>query len=310
VTAGPVPAASEHAVAVVGSDEELRAVTAGYLAEGATAGDALSASLPGWLVDELAARFPDAVLTPVDQAFRRREPEVIAAIRGRAAELAPRRLRLAALVTAPDRRQWEERCRCEAVTNLVYDDLPVSVLCVYDRRSTPPDALEVASATHRHVRTAAGPVPNPGYRDPREFLAGRAVLEEPLQRTAPVLVVDEAVTLPALRHALGAALHGLAGDVDAEEDFHLAASEIAANAFRHGTRPVSARLWAAADRLVCTITDSGDSYGDPVAGYRPAHGADLSRGGMGLWLARKLCDHVDLIRTDRGFTVRLVSVLR
>jgi hypothetical protein len=31
---------------------------------------------------------------------------------------------------------------------------------------------------------------------------------------------------------------------------------------------------------------------------------------MGLWLARKLCDHVDLISDERGTTVRLATALR
>jgi anti-sigma regulatory factor (Ser/Thr protein kinase) len=47
-----------------------------------------------------------------------------------------------------------------------------------------------------------------------------------------------------------------------------------------------------------------------VVGYRPAHGDDLSQGGMGIWLARKLCDHVDLILHQWWFTVRLVTLLR
>ena len=57
--------------------------------------------------------------------------------------------------------------------------------------------------------------------------------------------------------------------------------------------------------LVCTITDAGSRFDDPLAGFVPAHGYDLSRGGMGLWLARKLWDHVDLESGPGGFTVRL-----
>ena len=42
----------------------------------------------------------------------------------------------------------------------------------------------------------------------------------------------------------------------------------------------------------------------------PAHGLDLSRGGMGLWLARKLWDHVDVLPTPEGLSVRLSTRLR
>src|SRR3712207_7482210 len=52
------------------------------------------------------------------------------------------------------------------------------------------------------------------------------------------------------------------------------------------------------DRIVCSIDDRGPGLADPFAGYGPAHGEDLSRGGMGLWLARQLCDHVDLSGDD------------
>ena len=49
----------------------------------------------------------------------------------------------------------------------------------------------------------------------------------------------------------------------------------------------------------------GPGFDDPFAGYGPAHGEDLSRGGMGLWLARQLCDHVDITHDDEGVRVRL-----
>jgi anti-sigma regulatory factor (Ser/Thr protein kinase) len=67
------------------------------------------------------------------------------------------------------------------------------------------------------------------------------------------------------------------------------------------------------DRVVCTIGDGGPGWDNPFAGYGPAHGEDLSRGGMGLWLARQLCDHVDISGDpagDGGVRVRLTSLLR
>jgi anti-sigma regulatory factor (Ser/Thr protein kinase) len=99
-------------------------------------------------------------------------------------------------------------------------------------------------------------------------------------------------------------------DVEQREDLHLGVSEIAANAFRHGSRPISARVWADGRNLVCAVTDSGTSWHDPFSGYVPAHGEDLGRGGMGLWLARKLWDHVDVLPGRDGLTVRLSARLR
>jgi len=299
----------QHDLVVVDTDDQLLTVASAVLAEGRAGGDLVHASLPGWLVDELGPANPGVRLEPVEDVTWQREPDLIMSIRKAAAESAPRRLRLLGMVTAPEARSWDERRRCEAITNLAYRGSAVSILCVYDRRTAPAPAIAAALATHPHLRTGDGRQVNPDYRDPRVFLDGLAAPDEPLQRTPPVLAVDVAPSLPQLRHQIRAALRGRAGNEDVEEDFHLAISEIAANAFRHGTPPVSARLWAAPDRLICTITDAGTGYRDATAGYQPAHGEDLSRGGMGLWLARKLCDHVDLVSGPEGLTVRLVTAL-
>jgi anti-sigma regulatory factor (Ser/Thr protein kinase) len=112
-----------------------------------------------------------------------------------------------------------------------------------------------------------------------------------------------------LRGRLRAALGDVVPDPDLQEDLLLALGEVAANAFRHGRPPVSARLWTDGHRLVCAISDSGRGYDDPLAGYQPAHGQDLAHGGMGLWLARKLWDSVELLDSGSGLTVRLATTL-
>ena len=85
--------------------------------------------------------------------------------------------------------------------------------------------------------------------------------------------------------------------------------EACSNAVRHGAPPVQLTLWGSAERVVCTISDRGPGMADPFAGYGPAHGNDLSRGGMGLWLARQLCDHVDITMAGDGVRVRLTTDL-
>ena len=76
------------------------------------------------------------------------------------------------------------------------------------------------------------------------------------------------------------------------------------------SRSCAARVWADGDRIICVIGDRGTSYTDPLSGFTPAHGLDLSKGGMGLWLARKLWDHVDLLPMETGLSVRLSARLR
>jgi anti-sigma regulatory factor (Ser/Thr protein kinase) len=150
---------------------------------------------------------------------------------------------------------------------------------------------------------------NPAFGDPTEFLRRLPVPREPVEDREPVLAVPAATVLADLRHRRGAALTAHVPDPELADDLHLAVSEVAANAFRHGVPPVSARMWVGPDQLICEIGDRGTAFADPLAGFQPAHGPDLGRGGMGLWLARKLFDHVDLVPGPGGLVVRLATRL-
>jgi anti-sigma regulatory factor (Ser/Thr protein kinase) len=154
---------------------------------------------------------------------------------------------------------------------------------------------------------------NPDHVDAAEYLHELPVPAEPLEATEPLVRADSVRDLRGLRRdlAVRAADARLPpGSEPALEDFLLAVDEMTTNALRHGRPPVDLRLWADADRLVCTVTDRGAGLQDPFIGYGPAHGDDLSLGGMGLWLARQLCDHVDITATADGVRVRLTTVLR
>jgi anti-sigma regulatory factor (Ser/Thr protein kinase) len=127
---------------------------------------------------------------------------------------------------------------------------------------------------------------------------------------APRLWAKDVADFIGLRHAVAAELATVDAPHDLIEDFLLAVDEMTSNAVRHGLPPVSLRLWTSNDRIVCVIGDGGPGWDDPFAGYGPAHGDDLSRGGMGLWLARQLCDHVDIDHGEHGVRVRLTTRLR
>jgi anti-sigma regulatory factor (Ser/Thr protein kinase) len=208
-----------------------------------------------------------------------------------------------------DAEKLREHVRTEAVTTQVLAELPMNVLCLYDTRHVPPAVVGDAESTHPQLVGPAGWADSLRYRPAAEFVRRLPLVAFPMESGPPVFAVDDVPTLPDLRHRLGAALDELVPDEELRGDLHLALSEVVANAFRHGRRPVSARIWAESARMVCTITDGGHSFDDPLAGFVPAHGYDLSRGGMGLWLARKLWDHVDLFARPDGFTVRLSTAL-
>ena len=54
-----------------------------------------------------------------------------------------------------------------------------------------------------------------------------------------------------------------------------------------------------------TVSDGGSGTTDPYAGLLPT--ARAPAGGLGLWLAHQLCDHVHLHSSPDGFTVRLIA---
>jgi anti-sigma regulatory factor (Ser/Thr protein kinase) len=219
----------------------------------------------------------------------------------------------------PDRDTWREWQRYDAVLDHQLAEAeqlgvePLQVLCLVDTRRVPAPLVDAARATHPLLQVDDHELPSPDHVDAGEYLRELPVPAEPLEATEPLVEADSVRDLRGLRRDLAARAADARlppGSEPALEDFLLAVDEMTTNALRHGRPPVDLRLWADADRLVCTVTDRGSGLQDPFIGYGPAHGDDLSLGGMGLWLARQLCDHVDITATDDGVRVRLTTVLR
>jgi anti-sigma regulatory factor (Ser/Thr protein kinase) len=87
----------------------------------------------------------------------------------------------------------------------------------------------------------------------------------------------------------------------------LATNEAVANAIVHGQPPVVLRIWAQADRVTVTVTDTGTGPTDPFVGLLPS--APTSDGGLGLWISHQLID-VAHRRHAHGYTVRLTATHR
>lgn len=302
-----------HAAAVVGGDGELVELAVRYVREGLRAGDRTllccspeMAELIGAELGPVAGRVQfDAGLT-VPGA---RPPDVFSGLREhvrRAEGTGSGRVRVVVETgIGCDAEGVREEMRSEAVFNHVMADLPISALCVYDSRRVPAELLASVARTHPQLLSPGGWASSSVFEPATSFLRALPVPRRPEDALRPVFAIDAVPTLPELRHRLGGVLAEYVPDADLRDDLHLGLSEVAANAFRHGTPPVSARMWVDGPRIVCTITDGGREFDDPLAGFVPAHGYDLSQGGMGLWLARKLWDHVDLVSGPHGLTVRL-----
>ncbi|WP_041795417.1 sensor histidine kinase [Modestobacter italicus] len=300
-----------HDALLYDSPADLVAVAVPFLLEGLAAGDGAVIAAGPEATDALRDAVGDHPLVLVLERhalYRARTPTAIKTFRGLGEQASlGRRVRVVGEVdfgtTTADRHEWQ---RYEAVINSAFASAPLWGLCVFNT-SQPEPVLATARATHPQLVTAAGRATNDGYVDPAAYLAGLSTPVEPLERTPPTFSADDVTHFAALRRIVTGHLTEVAAPEDLAEDFLLAVDEMTSNAVRHGQPPASLRLWATPGTLMCTIADSGPGPVDPFAGYGPAHGEDLSAGGMGLWLAHQLCDHVALSRDEHGSSVRLTT---
>jgi anti-sigma regulatory factor (Ser/Thr protein kinase) len=301
-----------HDALLYDSPAELVEGAVPFLLDGLAAGDATvvatSADTADVLLDALDGDPRVHVLERAD-VYRARTPTAITTFRAlaeqRVAEGVARVRVVGEVDFGPTERDWLEWQRYESVINDALAGWPLWGLCVFDTQRLPDPLLDSALRTHSHTVGTNGRAPNPTFTEPADYLRSLRVPAEPLEESPPRLWAHDVADFIGLRHAVAAELGTVDAPPDLIEDFLLAVDEMTSNALRHGGPPVSLRLWTADDRIVCSIRDRGPGFDDPFAGYGPAHGDDLSRGGMGLWLARQLCDHVDIASDDDGVAVRL-----
>lgn len=296
------------------SPDELVGIAAPFVLDGLAAGDAVAIAVSSQHTDHLRNAIgddPRVVILEGGDAYHSRAAATIAGWRRLAAQRTAEgfgRLRVIGEVnfgsTTAEQLEWQ---RYEAVINHAFAATSLWGLCLFDTRRRTEPVLSCARHTHPQLVDAGGRRANPAFVDPARYLGALPVPVEPLEATAPRLVAGNVSDFVGLRHSVQARLAETGGPSDLLEDFLLAVDEMTSNAFRHGSPPVRLSLWTAPGTVVCTISDGGTGWEDPFAGYGPAHGADLSHGGMGLWLARQLCDHVALRRGEHGASVRLTT---
>ena len=196
-------------------------------------------------------------------------------------------------------RDW---ARNESVVNVAFEGMPVTFICPYDARALPEDVLDHALSTHPEIVEASGWSSSGEYEDPAEFCR-RLSSSMQIPAGTPVGEVEFTIDdLPLLRRLVVAAATEAGLPPARTEELTLAVNEIATNAVLHGRPPATLRIWSAEDELLCEVSDAGVGIEDELAGQlRPA---PRGRGGRGLWLARLLCDAVE-IHNDPGCVVAL-----
>lgn len=119
---------------------------------------------------------------------------------------------------------------------------------------------------------------------------------------APYAVGFEMADLPLVRRGTAGWLARAGLSQERTGDFVLAVNEIATNAVRHGSPKASLQLRLDGSAVVAEIGDSGHWPPGPTPTGEP--------GGMGLALARQVCDTVDIRTGNDGTTVILRMSLR
>ena len=194
--------------------------------------------------------------------------------------------------------EWK---RYESFLNVALAPHPVWLVCPYDRRALAPDIIEDACRTHAYMGYGENRTRSPGYVDPVEF--SLRLDRTPLPR--PPDGASEGYFRNAARARRFVGAHAAAAGLSADrvKDAELAASEVAANVFKHAAEVARVRTWASDDAFVVDIDDTGRGIADPFPGYTLPE--PTARSGRGLLMARRLADVVQVRTTPTGGAVRM-----
>jgi anti-sigma regulatory factor (Ser/Thr protein kinase) len=296
-----------HDLVLFDSDEELIEAVAPFVADGIAAGDRV---LVHGGTGELGA-LHDAVAGPgVEIIGGYATPTATLADFQRLCEdAAGRGVRAVAPIpasaSAAVRAQW---MRYEALVSRALEPYRFAGLCLYDTRTTPPDLIERARATHRHTRGPAGRRANADARPDDEVLREIDAAHpwpRPPEGASTVLALDlpggsTGPALSAARHSVREALRTTGLRDGPAEEYLTAIGEVLTNALLHGEGPVQIRLRTAHDGWWCTVTDRGPGIDDPYTGIDSPLPGGSGAAGAGLWIARQLCDQLTIDHAPVG----------
>jgi serine/threonine-protein kinase RsbW len=117
-----------------------------------------------------------------------------------------------------------------------------------------------------------------------------------------------AADLPQIRRFTATCAAQVGLSAEAADDFVIAVNEIATNAVRHGSPQAWLRLWLNNNALMAEIRDTGHWPTDSVPAAVPKRPSE--KGGMGLEVARLVCDGLQIKAGSAGTAVLLRMVLR
>jgi anti-sigma regulatory factor (Ser/Thr protein kinase) len=292
-----------HNVFLYESDDEYVERSVEFLREGLEAGEGAivtnaRAGLAG-MRDALGDDAHRVTFVDVSQTYTR-PARAVAAYYGTLLEQlrsAPSVRAVADMQLGPADEAFEVWTGYEAICNAAYAHLPAWVVCTYNANGLPDQVLEAALRTHTDVLSDDW-APSRRYEDPRAVLREVTPDPEPLPELRSFSVGDD---LELFRERLAGELVADRVPEATALEMLVAATEVAANAVRHGGGIAEVRMGRSDGRFVCEVIDRGTGFDDPLAGYLvPRDGI-----GTGLWVARQLAWRLEFLHSPAGFTARL-----
>jgi anti-sigma regulatory factor (Ser/Thr protein kinase) len=292
-----------HNVFLYESDDEYVERSVEFLREGLEAGEGAivtnaRAGLAG-MRDALGDDAHRVTFVDVSQTYTR-PARAVAAYYGTLLEQlrsAPSVRAVADMQLGPADEAFEVWTGYEAICNAAYAHLPAWVVCTYNANGLPDQVLEAALRTHTDVLSDDWE-PSHRYEDPSAVVRQVTPDPEPLPELRSLSVDDD---LELFRERLARELVADRVPETTALEMLVAATEVAANAMRHGSGIANVRVGRSDGRFVCEVIDRGTGFDDPLAGYLvPRDGI-----GTGLWVARQLAWRLEFLHSPAGFTARL-----
>ncbi len=191
-----------------------------------------------------------------------------------------------------------EAARHEALINLAFAGMAVTILCPYEAAGLPPSVVGEAERTHPAILgngyPAAVRYAGPGSIPPE---CDRPLPEPPASAETLCYEAD----LRPVRNIVASHARRAGLPDERVANLVLAASEIAANTLRHTSAGGTVHVWHTEDEVLCQIQDQG-WITDPLAGRtrRPP-----DERGHGLWVVNQMCDLAEVRTGPAGTTIRL-----
>ncbi|QXJ26093.1 MEDS domain-containing protein [Actinomadura graeca] len=295
-----------HQGCVYAGDEEFLGMAVPFIAEGLRRDEpVLVTTKPANLdlVQDALGRHAHKVDFAETAYFGRRPPQRVAAFTGyRYRHPHAVRVRILAepVWSGRSARQVEAWECMESALNTVLTGTGIHMICPYDVRDVPPEIVANARRTHPHMVDGTTVAASGAYTEPVSFVRHRST--ELPGRPEDAVVLGYGGDLGRMRHAvvMETAMLGLLGEQ--LMIFSAAVGEILGGAADGPGGPTVA-LWARPGEVVCDVHLPETTSLDPFIGLHPP--TLDPRPGDGFWLARQICDHLDVRCGPDGATVRL-----